>query len=237
MGSLIQRSGAMKVRVKIYFLKQEGDLPKLLSPIDTEEDASLETLRARLEQLNIFKRLGPFQFWDAKEGCRIDVDFEALNSIRDCVHLILAEDDEVGLCCKRPRVGDVVLGGESIGTADEIPNAHVEEVDLKSREPVETGPASSSGVGAPEEHSVTEGPAMKSTLVPNDVLQWYMKAEERLRKDLKQVSMEDHDWSLRSWDQGGAGVVKLYCGECRSLIGGSTGKHTKNSVTNFFSNF
>ena len=64
-----------------------------------------------------------------------------------------------------------------------------------------------------------------------------MKAEERLRKDLKQVSMEDHYWSLCSWDQGGAGVVKLYCGECRSVIGGSTGKHTKNFVTNLFSNF
>jgi hypothetical protein len=60
MGSLIQRSGAMKVRMKIYFLKQEGDFPKLLSPIDTEEVASLETLRAILEQLNAFKRLGPF---------------------------------------------------------------------------------------------------------------------------------------------------------------------------------
>ena len=33
----------MKVRMKIYFLKQEGELPKLLSPIDTEEDALLET--------------------------------------------------------------------------------------------------------------------------------------------------------------------------------------------------
>ena len=55
-----QRNGAMKVRVKIYFLKQEGDLPKLLRPIDTEVDALLETLRARLEQLNGFKQLGPF---------------------------------------------------------------------------------------------------------------------------------------------------------------------------------
>jgi hypothetical protein len=56
----------MKVQVKILFLKQEGDLPKLLSPIDTEEDALLETLRARLEQLYVFKRLRPFQrsFWD-----------------------------------------------------------------------------------------------------------------------------------------------------------------------------
>ena len=47
---------------------------------------------------------------------------------------------------------------------------------------------------------MTDNPTMKSTLVPNDVLQWYMKAEERLCKDLKQMSMEDHDWSLHSWD-------------------------------------
>ena len=131
-------------------------------------------------------------------------------------------------------MGNVVLGEESVGIANEIPNAHAEKIDLKSKEHVETGPASASGVSGLEEHSVTDDPAMKSTLVPNDVLQWYMKAEERLCKDLKQMSMEDHDWSLRSWDQNGARVVKLYCGECWSLIGGSMGKHTKNSVTNFF---
>jgi hypothetical protein len=92
-----QPSGDLKVWVKIFFLKQKRDLPKLLSPIDTKEDALLETLRARLEQLNVFKRLGPFHFRDAKEGCRIDVDFEALNSIRDCVYLIPAEDDVVSV--------------------------------------------------------------------------------------------------------------------------------------------
>ena len=151
--------------MEMYFLKQEGELPKLLSPINTDEDASLETLCARLEQLNVFKRLGPFQFWDAEEGCRIDVDFEALNSIRDCVHLIPSEDNEVAQHCKRPRVGDVVLGGESVGTAGEQLMAHAEEADLKSKEPVEMGPTFSSGVSAPEEHSMTDGPAMKSTLV------------------------------------------------------------------------
>ena len=48
--------------------------------------------------------------------------------------------------------------------------AHAEEAHLKSREFVETSLASSSRVSAPDEHSVTDGPAMMSTLVPNDVL-------------------------------------------------------------------
>ena len=84
---------------------------------------------------------------------------------------------------------------------------------------------------------MTDFSGMKSTLVPHDVLQWYKKAEEKLREDLKKVSIEDHDWSLRSLDQGGVGVVKLFCGECRTFIGGNTGKNTKTAVTNLFSNF
>ena len=49
--------------------------------------------------------------------------------------------------------------------------------------------------------------------------------------------MDDHCWSLRSWDQDGVAVVKVYCGECRGLNGGSNRKHTKSVVTNLFSNF
>lgn len=71
--------------------------------------------------------------------------------------------------------------------------------------------------------------------MPKDVLQWY-KVEEGFHIVLKKVSMENHDWSLRSWDHAGAGVVKLYCGECQTLIGGSTGQDTKSFVTNLYYN-
>ena len=82
-----------------------------------------------------------------------------------------------------------------------------------------------------------EGPPMKPTLMLIDVFEWYSKAEERLCKDLKQMSMEDHDCSLRSWDQGGARVIKFYCNECQNIFDGSTGKHIKFYVTNLFSKF
>ena len=66
--------------------------------------------------------------------------------------MIPTEDDKVGQGCKRLQVGDVVLGGTSVGTVGEIPNAHAEEVHLKSKEHVEMGPAFSTGVNGPKEH-------------------------------------------------------------------------------------
>jgi hypothetical protein len=51
--------------------------------MDVKENTSLLSLRKRLEELNVFKQLGTFQFWDVDECCMIDGDFEALNSIRD----------------------------------------------------------------------------------------------------------------------------------------------------------
>jgi len=134
---------------------------------------------------------------------------------------------------KRAKVGDYSYNGESMGTADEG-LAHPPEP--SSNKQFVADPASAPSV-ATSEASNTDVSGMLSTLVPKDVLQWYKKAEEKLREDLKQVSMEDHEWELRSWDQGGVGVVKLFCLECRVPIGGSIGKHTKNTVTNLFSNF
>lgn len=163
-----------------------------MSPINIEEVATLETLRARLEQLNVFKRLGTFQFWDAKEDYRIDIDFESLNSIQDCVHLIPARNNN-NRCCKRPRVGAIVCGEEFVWIVEEVLTLDTDPPVPLSNEVVQADPTSSSRVSGSEEPSVMEGPPMKSTLVPIDVLEWYSKAEEKLHKDLKQVFMQDHD--------------------------------------------
>ena len=225
------------MRVKIYFRKCEGDAPKLLSPMDAEENTSLLSLRKRLEELNVFKRLGTFQFWDVEECCRIDIDFEALNSIRDSIHLIPADSDLEVHCSKRPRLGHV---GESVDIGDDVGDSvqlepaagEPESTEIRLTDPIFTTMAATS-----EEHSCTDAEALKSTLLPKDVLQWYLKAEEKLRGDLKLQGMDDHVWCLQSWDQDGVAVVKLFCRECRSLIGGNTGKHNKNIVSNLFSNF
>lgn len=202
------------MRVKIYFQKCEGDPLKLLSPIDAEANTSLLALSKQLEELNVFKRLGTFQFWDVEECCRIDGDFEALNSIRDCIHLIPAHLDSDVNRSKRPPIGNL---GESMGTGNDVgDNVQVEPA---TGEPESTGirlsnPLSTTKVATSEELSCTHGEALKSTLLPRDVLQWYLNAEEKLRRDLKVEAMDDHVWSLWSWDLVGAAAVKLFCGEC-----------------------
>ena len=158
------------MRIKIYFRKCEGDPSKLLSPMDTDEDTSLLTLRTRLEALNIFKHLGVFQFWDAEESCRIDMDFEALNSIRDSVHLIPAvdEDFEVGPS-KRPRIDN---GGESVGIAvdTELGSSQPESTDLQV--PVS---GSTAELTTSEDQSCTHGKEMKSVLLSKELLELYRR--------------------------------------------------------------
>lgn len=204
--------------------------------MDAEEGTSLLSLRERLEELNVFKRLGTFQFWDVEECCRIDGDFEALNSIKDSIHLIPTDSDLEVHCSKRPRLGNV---GESVGTGNDVgDNVQLEHVarDPKSTETRFTDPIFTTKVATSEEHSCTNGEGLKSTLLPRNVLQWYLNAEDKLRGNLKVQGMDNHVWSLQLWDQDGATVVKLFCRECRSFIGGNIGKHNKNIVSNLFSN-
>ena len=55
-----------------------------------------------------------------------------------------------------------------------------------------TDPVSATKVATLEEHSCTDGEALKSTLLSRDILQWYLNAEEKLCGDLKVQAMDDH---------------------------------------------
>jgi len=224
----------MKMSVKIYFKKNEGDQVKLLSPLDIEDDASLDDLRSRLQNLNVFKCLNVFQFWDVQEGCWIDVNFEALNLVRECVHLIPKQPNELGPS-KQPWLGNAPFSVELVGTTNvdvELDAAACPGAPCSTNNFWANPPLASTS----EEHLDIDGPALKSMLLFGDVLLWYTNGEDKVYTELKLVSMDDYSWSLRSWNQLGAPIVKVYYNECRNFIGGSTGKHTKNTVTNLFLN-
>jgi hypothetical protein len=124
--------------------------------------------------------------------------------------------------------GNDVGGSVQLEHATEKP----ESTEIRLTDPIFTTKAATS-----EEHSCTDGEALKSTLLPKDVLQWYLNAEEKLRGDLKLQGMDDHVWCLQSWDQDGEVVVKLFCREYWSFIGGSIGKQNENRMSNLFSTF
>jgi hypothetical protein len=50
---------------------------------------------------------------------------------------------------------------------------------------------------------------MKSTLMTIKVMARYLLANEKLRKGLKLIILEDHLWHLRSSDQNSMSVVKV----------------------------
>jgi hypothetical protein len=49
--------------------------------------------------------------------------------------------------------------------------------------------------------------------------------------------LEDHVWTLKSFDNNNVGVVKLQCGECQKDFGGGSGDHSKSTIHNLFANF
>ena len=80
----------------------------------------------------------------------------------------------------------------------------------------------------------TEEPLLQSQTVSIEVMALYMEGEQKLRKVLKNTSLEDHEWGLKSYDHHGKAVVIVYC---KKDIGGTNGHHIEDQISNLFSNF
>jgi len=95
---------------------------------------------------------------------------------------------------------------------------------------------SSRDTGSADSVEVDDNP-MKSKLLPNDIMDRYLERTKKMRAELKKVAMSDHEWWLKTFDLNGAGVVKLWCGECKKDCGGGNNDHTKAHIDNLFNNF
>jgi hypothetical protein len=78
---------------------------------------------------------------------------------------------------------------------------------------------------------------LQSLLIPQEAIDKYKMCHARLKKELKLISLEDHIWTLKSFDNNNVGVVKLQCGECQKDFGGGSGDHSKSTIHNLFANF
>lgn len=220
----------MASSTKIFAIEIEGDTPEYVGPINyVELDWTYANLRDYLQNNSVLD--WQFQFWDIEESSRIRVKLERLNTIPSKVYVI--QDSVVGeRLVKCPRVGDASVVFDSIGTGvSKFPDC--DPVEIPDEDGLQQNLASTSVVS----HTETTLPLLNSKVISKDVLQWYTKGEDKLRKDLAHITLEDHIWMLKSWDQNGVAVVKLWCEECKKSIGGDSGDHTKAGVTNLFSNF
>jgi hypothetical protein len=211
-------------RVKLFSLEDESSTAEFLGPCNCEENESYKELRLRLESVGCLE--WPFVFWDIEECCKIKTRLEGLNTIGKCVYVIRVSSDDGSGAAKRRRLEGF---GTSGGNGD-IGNPPAECV-----EPANDGdlvdvslPVDSSRVSG--DGDCAEANDLKSTLLPKEVLDKYMKATSKLKK-------EDHEWKLKSWDLNGIPVVKVYCGECDKDFRGTNGDYSKNTIHNLFANF
>lgn len=227
----------MVLRTRVLAVEEDGSTPQEVGKIDLVEGETYDGLRLRLEENEVVE--WPFQFWDAEDSCRIKVKLERLNKIPPIVYVIPTHGLDEQLP-KRRRVGDGSFVEDFVATVSmedervEFPGGHEGIVQEHPKEP-----ASNSRVKVNKEGGVDSASTnlLQSTLISNEAMTMYHKAEQKLRKDLKDQTLQDHLWCLKSWDHNGTAIVKLYCDECDVLFGGNTGEHNKNTVTNLFSNF
>ena len=65
----------------------------------------------------------------------------------------------------------------------------------------------------------------------------YLDFERKTTRELHNRDMDDHNWVLKSFDKNGVAIVKFHYVECGKDCGGSSGKHSKDAVSNLFNNF
>jgi len=65
----------------------------------------------------------------------------------------------------------------------------------------------------------------------------YKESEEKLRKVLKEVSLEDYKWDLISYDRQGNAIVIIHCLKCKKDFRGTYGLYTNDRVSSLFLNF
>lgn len=173
-----------------------------------------------------------FDIWNKEFSCWIRLGFKRFNQVGIEVLVILADG------VKQQRVGDSGVG------LDDTPMAKFDVIvvdaailgDLKNGSFSEVA-SSFFEVVICTTPSKECNPDLKSILVLKDVIKWYMRAMDKLRSDLKQISLDYHAWTLKSWNHEGMGVVKNFYAECKKDFGGMIGDHKANNVQNLFANF
>lgn len=98
-------------------------------------------------------------------------------------------------------------------------------------------PGASSWVSGITNSDETNSNPLKSTLLPTAIADRYLELAKKLRVELKQVALDDHDWWVKTFDLNGCGIIKLWCADCKKECGGASKDHTKAQIDNLFNNF
>ena len=85
--------------------------------------------------------------------------------------------------------------------------------------------------------ATNEESLLQSEIVSKEVMALYIEGKLKLRKVLTYLSLDDHDWCLKSYDSHSKAIVIMHCLECKKDFCGTDSQHSKDRVSNLFSNF
>ena len=123
---------------------------------------------------------------------------EWVNGFKAVVHVIRAVEEETDTN-KRQRIEKV----SSIPATEEVdvfvePEVQFVEVDREEPEALLVKESRISGSSGELEKN-----RLQSKFIPNEVMDQYFERAKRLRVELKRIAMEDHEWSLKTFDLNG----------------------------------
>ena len=188
-------------------------MPELFDKVKQEGAQTLASLRLRLETEEVLD--WDFEFWDVDDKRRIRKKVERLNDVSGDVYVICTTSPESDVAKRRClQNGSHVQGEPLLTTTDRDFVACNEAGGLETLKLV--GSSRGSGMSAATTvNNDDSGVALRSRLIPPEAMDLYHVHVEKLRRDLKDCDLDDHKWELRSFDQDGMGIAKLYCCECQ----------------------
>ena len=160
----------------------------------------------------------------------INPKLEQVNKLRPDVFLV-PSDQSYGGSFKRRCLNNRTVGDQS---TDEIFPGDTTNFII---------PPASADVGTSEVPTMSSwvsgcntDPNLQSTLLPKDVLDKYLVAEEKVRVEFRSTCQNDHLWSLKTMEANDVTIIKLHFGECAKDFGSVSIDHSKVVVHNLCSN-
>ena len=186
----------MSSKVKLFSLANSNASLELIGPCKCVEGDTYAKVRSLIGGIHIVD--WSFQFFDVESRCKINCKFEGLNKVPSGVYVsqLTKSNLDFGKCM---LVVDLNFECDSQRTLEYI----VDEAEIQDLTPLDDSdqplpPPLGSRVS--DESIVHVGSNLKSTLVSAEVMASYWLAEEKVRKDVKVITVEDHEWHLRSSD-------------------------------------
>ncbi|KAL2629882.1 hypothetical protein R1flu_014568 [Riccia fluitans] len=219
----------MSRNIHMYHLRGNEQSMISMDLIGFKEGDTLLSLRQKLEGIRIFE--STFQFWDNRLRSLVHTKLEALIFVEDLEGKVVlfetkdSEESNLVLVGPRVKTEPPVIGTQPVerNVIYKEQNEGIVDVSIGSSKPSITG------------DDRLEGKALfLSKRMSHAVETAWREQVERLIIWQQKENKVDHEWRVRTWDEGECVVGVFECLECRCFLGRPDRGEEKATVQNVF---